>query len=82
MIGLGSVKAETMASNLDATKTGFVQVANDIWWGVKFTTDSHAYLLNSVTVSAEGINPNGTFSLNLYGAGNGMPGSSKVSSLR
>ena len=68
-------KAETVASNLGSADNGFIQVANDVWWGVEFTTDSRSYLLNSVTLSVEAHNNNGTFSVNIYSAGAETPGS-------
>ena len=70
------LKSETVVSNLGAADNGFMQVANDIWLGVEFTTDNHSFLLDSITLRAEAYQNKGTFSVNIFSsAGSGIPGS-------
>jgi len=64
-----------VVSNLGAADVGFIQVANDLWWGLEVTTDTSPYLLNSVTLLMGNAFANhGTFSVNIYNAGASSPG--------
>src|SRR5689334_17130431 len=64
-----------VVSNLGAAPSGFIQVANNLWWGLEFTTDNSRYLLNSVTLlMGDAFNNSATFSVNVYNTAGSVPG--------
>ena len=70
MVSALSAGAQTQISSLGDTFSSSIAVNQNQWLGIAFTTDSHSYTLNSITVPIY-YNVTGTLDASLYlGTGN------------